>query len=186
MTVEPGARRALVDAAKELLPGRTPSSVTGRELAAAAGVNYGLLHHYFGGKDTVFREALLQLRAEFLDAHPEHDLPDLVLEANNPYLRAVGRSQIDYPNEIGPGDDFPLGEAIVASLRERVEAANPEWTAEEVDVEARGRALAMLCVQLGYGLYQEMLLDTAGVGDGQRAAVEQTLGRLYRELAARG
>lgn len=168
-------RDALVQAAKELLPDRAPSSVTGRELATRAGVNYGLIHHYFGGKEAVYREALLELRAEFLATHEAHDLPDLLSEPENPYLRAVGRAQIDYPNEVGPGEDFPIGDAMVASLRERLDD----------DVEAKARAIGMLCLQIGYSLYQPMLLDGFGVSDRERAEVERVLGRLYRELSAR-
>lgn len=179
------ARQALVRAAKELLPDRAPSSVTGRELATKAGVNYGLVHHYFGGKEAVFREALLELRTEFLESHVEHDLPNLVIEPENPYLRAIGRSQLDYPNELPLDGDFPIGDAMVVAVRERVAAANPTWTAAEIDVEARARALAMLCLQLGYGLYQEMALATVGVKRAQRASVEQALGRLYRAITAR-
>ena len=170
-------RDALVRAAKELLPDRAPSSVTGRELAKRAGVNYGLIHHYFGGKEAVFREALLELRVEFLATHEAHDLPDLLSEPENPYLRAVGRAQIDYPNEVGPGEDFPIGDAMVASLRERL--------ASDDDVEAKARAIAMLCLQIGYSLYQPMLLDGFGVTKRQRPEVERVLGRLYREVSAR-
>ena len=186
MSDQPPARHALVQAAKRLLPERAPSAVTGRELAAAAGVNYGLIHHYFGGKDAVFREALLELRAEFLSAHEAHDLPNLVIEPHNPYLRAVGRSQIDYPNEVGPVDDFPIGESMVAVVRTRVREANPSWTDAEVEVEARARVIAMLCMQLGYGLYREMLLATAAVSRSQQPSVEQALARIYREVTATG
>ena len=37
---------------------RSPRQVSGRELAQHAGVNYGLIHHYFGTKDNVFAEAV--------------------------------------------------------------------------------------------------------------------------------
>jgi AcrR family transcriptional regulator len=179
------ARRALLDAAKQLLPERVPSSVAGRELAALAGVNYGLIHHYFGSKDAVFREALEELRAEFLASHVEHSLPALIVESDNPYIRAIGRSQVDYPRELGAGDDFPIGAAVVTGLTERLRARHPDWTDTEVDVEAKARAIAMLGVQLGYSVYNAMLLDTVGVTRRQRASVEATLARLYAELSAR-
>ena len=51
-------RRALIDAAKSLMGMRSPRQVSGRELAQHAGVNYGLIHHYFGTKDNVFAEAV--------------------------------------------------------------------------------------------------------------------------------
>jgi AcrR family transcriptional regulator len=178
-------RDALVGAARELLPVRAPSSVTGRELAERAGVNYGLIHHYFGTKEAVFRDALLELRQEFLSTHPAHDLPELLIEPENPYVRAVGRSQLDYSDDPPWDLDFPIGDAMVDAVRERVRELHPTWTDEDLDVEARARALAMLCLQLGFGLYQEMALDTVGVALSQRTSVEQVLQGLYRELAAR-
>ena len=53
-------RRSLIDAAKSLMGMRSPRQVSGRELAQHAGVNYGLIHHYFGTKDNVFAEAVAE------------------------------------------------------------------------------------------------------------------------------
>ncbi len=40
---------------------QAPSSITGRQLASHADVNYGLIHHYFGTKYDVFRAAIDRL-----------------------------------------------------------------------------------------------------------------------------
>ena len=53
-------RRSLIDSAKTLMSMRSPRQVSGRELAQHAGVNYGLIHHYFGTKDNVFAEAVAE------------------------------------------------------------------------------------------------------------------------------
>ena len=53
-------RRSLIDSAKILMGMRSPRQVSGRELAQHAGVNYGLIHHYFGTKDNVFAEAVAE------------------------------------------------------------------------------------------------------------------------------
>ena len=53
-------RRALIDAAKALSAVRSPRQVSGRELAQRAGVNYGLIHYYFGTKDNVFAQAVAE------------------------------------------------------------------------------------------------------------------------------
>ena len=181
----PSARRALIAAAKELLPERVPSAVSGRELASLAGVNYGLIHHYFGSKDAVFREAFHELRDEFLAAHTQHELPKLVTEPDNPYVRAVGRSLVDYPGLMHEGDDFPIGAAMVTSVTDRLRAANPTWTDGEIETEAKARAIAMLGVQIAYGVYHALMLDMVGVTRRQRASVEAALERLYGDLSAR-
>ena len=51
-------RRSLIEAAVQLMGMRSPRQISGRELAKHAGVNYGLIHHYFGSKDAVFAEAV--------------------------------------------------------------------------------------------------------------------------------
>ncbi len=60
-------RERLLGAATLLLETRLETSVTGRELAAVAGVNYGLVSHYFGSKAAAFDEALSSLHRAFLD-----------------------------------------------------------------------------------------------------------------------
>ena len=47
-------RKSLIEAAVQLMAMRSPRQISGRELAKHAGVNYGLIHHYFGSKDAVF------------------------------------------------------------------------------------------------------------------------------------
>ena len=61
---------ALVAAAARLLGDDPPERISGRRLAAEAGVNYGLIHHYFGGKEAVLREGFNRL-AESYGAGPE-------------------------------------------------------------------------------------------------------------------
>lgn len=51
-------RKSLIDSAVQLMAMRSPRQISGRELAKHAGVNYGLIHHYFGSKDAVFAEAV--------------------------------------------------------------------------------------------------------------------------------
>src|SRR3954470_24611764 len=47
------AREAILDAATKLFSERSPSTVSLREIACVAGVNYGLIHHYFGTKEAL-------------------------------------------------------------------------------------------------------------------------------------
>ena len=43
---------------------KSPRHISGRELADRAGVNYGLIHHYFGTKDAVFAAAVAEATDE--------------------------------------------------------------------------------------------------------------------------
>jgi AcrR family transcriptional regulator len=49
-------RQALLDAAQRLIAERGPGNVTLREIAEAAGVNFGLVYQYLGTRDELLRE----------------------------------------------------------------------------------------------------------------------------------
>lgn len=57
----------LVDAAIELFGARGPDAVSLREVAAAAGVNYGLIHQYVGSKEDLLRLTLRRVSTESAD-----------------------------------------------------------------------------------------------------------------------
>lgn len=176
------ARRALIDAAKTLLPRRAPSTVRARELAEAAGVNYGLIHHYFGTKEEVFREALLELRDDFIAAQVRLDMPEM-LKSGDEYLMAVARSQVDFPSELGEVDEFPIGNAIVEGLEARLRVAAPNRESDEIRIEARARSVAMLSLQIGFAVYHDVLEAAAGVTDEERTSCHELVGDLYRQIA---
>jgi len=60
------SKMRLIDAATELLQERGASGISGRELARRAGVNYGLIHHYFGSKEAVFDETFITLHGRYV------------------------------------------------------------------------------------------------------------------------
>ena len=169
-------RAALLDAAMALLPERAPSTVAGRELADRAGVNYGFIHHYFGGKDHVLRAAMRRMREQFLQRHPDPSRLRLVT-SGDPYLRAIARSQIDDPGAFGPADDFPVGAGMLAGVKQRM---GPQASGAEV----KARVIALLSLQITYGAYQPMLFNASGTTPPEQAEVEAALCRIYDELAA--
>ena len=54
----------LIVAAADLVGEVGPRSMSVRALADRAGVNHGLVHHYFGGKDGLLRAAMMRLVEE--------------------------------------------------------------------------------------------------------------------------
>ena len=69
----PPAAVALLQAATELFSERSPTSVSLRQVAERAGVNYGLIHHYFGTKEALLSEvfrASSDKGVRLLDAAP--------------------------------------------------------------------------------------------------------------------
>ena len=55
------AEEKLIAAAADLLGEVGPRAMSVRMVAERAGVNHGLVHHYFGSKEGLMRAAMLQL-----------------------------------------------------------------------------------------------------------------------------
>jgi AcrR family transcriptional regulator len=171
-----GARAALVEAAAQLLTERAPTSITGRDIATRAGVNYGLLHHYFGGRDAALSAGIGWLRASFAADHGDGAILHFLGAEGHPYLKALVRSQVDYPSPVRPGDGFPIGRSIVATIAER------QGDGTAVSADSKARAIAAITMQVCYGVFGPALLDAVGVAGHERVAVERRLASLYDEL----
>lgn len=114
--LEPGGsvEDRLVAAAAELLAYKTPSAITGRELAARAGVNYGRIHTTFGSAADVCAAAVDFQAAELLRGYGADELPGFFsINAHQGFVRFLTRMSLapDY------GDDrrfFPFLERLFA------------------------------------------------------------------------
>lgn len=107
ITVEEKSSRTRVDtedrliaATAELLGEVGPRSLSVRAIAERAGVNHGLVHHYFGGKEALLQaamERLVRSHHEYaMEQSREQPLPaPLALIGDPTYLRAVVRTVLD-------------------------------------------------------------------------------------------
>ncbi len=171
-------RDALIEAAKRLLPDRAPSTIAGRDLAAEAGVNYGLVHHHFGGKDAALAAGLLALRDDFMAANGDVSALPLLTESD-PYLKALVRTNVDHPDLPAVGGEFPISAALVSAVAQRLAA---QGRGDSL-VEAKARAIAMTSIQLCYAVFGPVLLDATGVLHRERNEVQAALASLYDDLA---
>ncbi len=170
-------KEALIEAAKRLLPDRAPSTIAGRDLAAEAEVNYGLVHHYFGGKDVALRAGLRALRDDFAASHGDVTSMPL-LTASDPYLRALVRWYL-HDTELAEADgDFPLAAALVAAIGSRMDSSG-----DDARAEATARAIAMASLQLCFAVFGPVLLEATGVSRDERQTVEAALTVLYDSIA---
>lgn len=83
--LDPADRRAqILDVARELFAERSYAAVSTAELAAAAGVRRGLLHHYFGSKRQLYVEVVRDLMRNLaVPFEPADDIPvDQAVAAN--------------------------------------------------------------------------------------------------------
>lgn len=78
-------REQILRAARELFAKRGYARTTVRAVAAAAAVNQGLVHHYFGSKEQLYREALdlsvdpWEVLTKLLDDTPRDQLPEALV-----------------------------------------------------------------------------------------------------------
>ena len=71
MTKREATTEALIAATVELLGEKTAAEVTVKTIAARAGVNHGLVHHYFASKENLLAVAVRRSAVRLYDGQPE-------------------------------------------------------------------------------------------------------------------
>ena len=167
-------RRSLIDAAKQLMEMRSPRQVSGRELAQHAGVNYGLIHHYFGTKDNVFAEAV----AEATEAMAERWDRIGILPVNTTDEAASYRTfaKLEIDDSHSP----------IRTLMRRIVEHQAEVTGRSADdPEMRADIAIAAALQFGWGAFESdivaALQEYGGDLDDLRRRVADLSTRLLRD-----
>jgi AcrR family transcriptional regulator len=122
-------RSLLVAALVELLKTRSIDAISVRDVAAAAGVNHGLVHRYFGSKAGLVDAAVEQLSGEIHRGRPDRAAMSAATFAylrEHPELaRLTARACLDGPDELLARAAPPRArlEAIVAPIRKALKGA---------------------------------------------------------------
>jgi len=154
---------AILASARKLIAERGPSGVALRDIASDAGVNFGLLYHYFGTKEQLLNDVYAQAteNAAIRLAEVEHldeALAVLMTLGDGTTARLVAWAVLD---GIDPTELFGVSPAlaVLAKLvrRDAAAAGNPV-TADSARVFA---AMAMV-IALGWRLFGPMALTVAG------------------------
>jgi AcrR family transcriptional regulator len=167
--LQPASKEKLVVAAVSLLGIRLEAAVTGRELADHAGVNYGLVSHYFKSKSRVFDEALSRLHRAFLDdvlnsddAVVDPEFGQLfVLRRHRTFLRAWASRLLtgkDVP-------DFPLMGMERLAERTIAERAVPSHGNGSDSLETLSDCMAAIALLLGWTLLRPLPTASAEIAD---------------------
>ena len=134
--------QALVEAAIRLLDRRGAGDVSVRDIAAEARVNHGLVHHYFGSKEGLLREAVLRMSARVHREHPPGVSVSWSFDffRKNPALaRVLARVCLDGPRDLlalaAPPAEIRAGR--VAAIRRAVERAGLAGAIEPRILNAR-------------------------------------------------
>lgn len=156
----------LVAAAADLLGEVGPRAVTVRMIAERAGVNHGLIHHYFGGKSELLRTAMTRLIEEHRDFAKERSggraFPaPLALTEDQRYLRAVVRAVLDGENElatieIDTGYSVPRGALEHLTARRRL---------NEPDVETKALVAMGMALEMGWAALEPFIMAVTNISD---------------------
>ena len=164
--------RKLVAAATALFGARGPDAVSLREVAAAAGVNYGLIHQYVGTKDDLLELTLRHVSA----VNAEQFAADSVDEVLQRLVRRPGEIS-DYVRMLcwallqGREPGKLLGRSPALTQLE-------ELVGEPDEADQRVAIVATVALGFGWQLIGEML--AAGIGLDAAAATDDV-----RDLARR-
>lgn len=182
---------------------RGPDGVSLREIAAHAGLNYGLIHQYVGSKDELLRLVIAQststTAARFAQA-------DGVAEALELLQGPVGTDRPPYPRLLawailqgrdprelaGPSPALPK---LIAMLPAQGAADRPANPASDSDAEPasdpapdlaedpRLRAAAIAALTLGWSLFGTYVSYAAGLDDVAPAEAHAAVQSLARRIA---
>jgi TetR/AcrR family transcriptional regulator, repressor for neighboring sulfatase len=174
---EETSREALLRAATALFAERGPAAVSTREIAAAAGVNNGLIHRHFTTKDTLLREALARLAADIAAAEDTADTDgakllrflDATAERAS-YWKLLARCILDGKSPEELQGDFPTVRRIVGLL-EHLQAAG----AVDGTRDPRSLATLFIAMALGWFVFEPWLVQAVGVDDRDRGVLRREL-----------
>jgi TetR/AcrR family transcriptional regulator, repressor for neighboring sulfatase len=190
---------SLVSAAAELFAARGPDGVSLREIAARAGLNYGLIHQYVGSKDELLRLVIEQststTAARFAQAGGVGEALELLQgpvgadQPQYPRLLAWAILQGRDPRELaGPSPALPQ---LIAMLPEKGAGAGPaddldladDLTADDLADDPRLRAAAIAALTLGWSLFGSFVSHAAGLDDVAPAEAHAAVQSLARRIA---
>jgi AcrR family transcriptional regulator len=154
--------RRLVAAAATLFAEDGPDGVSLRQIAAKAGVNYGLIHQYVGTKDDllrlVFRSVSESAAGRFAEAGDLDAALDAFAGADpqpSQYVRMLAWALLQ-----GRDAEGLLGRSpALATLLARIDPA------PDTSTEARMRLASAVAMGLGWQLFGPFIANGVGLGD---------------------
>ncbi len=172
------ARDKLVAAAAELLGEVGPRATSVRMVADRAGVNHGLVHHYFSSKDGLLRAAMESL----VDAHETwareqsagSPIPaPLALLGDRGYLAAVVRCVLDDEMDLAR-TELDRGVSVPRATLDHLVARRGGTP------DARTKALVALgmAMEMGWAALEPFLFAVTDTSDDEATAVRDEARRL--------
>jgi AcrR family transcriptional regulator len=177
-------RRALLDAAQRLIAERGPSSVTLREIAEEAGVNFGLVYQYLGTREELLREVYQAVaKRSAVRLEPIDDLPDAITALMSIPGTSIARIMAwavlegDYPADVlGPS---PALEHIAKVIAGHATGGPPTVPTEE----DRLLAAFLLVTTMAWRLFKSIGLTSAGLDPAPDPTRDEKVTEWLQQLA---
>ncbi|MEL7158636.1 MAG: helix-turn-helix domain-containing protein [Actinomycetota bacterium] len=172
----------MLDAAADLLAERGPTATSVRDIATRAGVNHGQVHHYFGGKRELLRQAMAQLARNHFEAIKELSAgrslpPPLAVGDDQRYVTAALRCTIEGDMELARtevDEGVSVSHRVLDRMVERAGLEEPTFE-QKLDL-AEGTA-----TQLGWLAFEKFLFLVADVQPDEEDAIRDAfIERAYR------
>lgn len=180
------AEERLIAAAADLLGEVGPRAMSVRQIAERAGVNHGLVHHYFGGKDGLARAGMKRLVAEHMEwvrsqnAGRPYPAP-LGLAGDQRYLRAVVRCVLDGESELALTE---LAEGVSVP-RSAMEAVVAREGLASPDTDTRATVAAAMALEMGWAALEPFILAVTGTPADEADEVRDRVKQLRLSIGAR-
>jgi AcrR family transcriptional regulator len=159
--------QAICQATADLFAERGPASVSGRQIAERAGVNYGLIHRHFGNRKELQRVVMERLAADLAGAFSQGlsagRSPIDILAEYPTYWQALARAALDGEDLATLQEEHPVIEAILSLLRD----GSPEAEVSQADRMSIAIVAASLLGWAVFGPFLRSALEIEGVPDAE-------------------
>jgi AcrR family transcriptional regulator len=174
------ARQALLDAAIELLATHGPDGFSAREVAKAAGVNYGLIHYYFGSRNELLRQAIRREIDSWGASNPNIDdqaWTPLLLGVRPPERawRSLVHVALNWDRYAEIAGDFPL-------MRHRLQIHKDHFGEQVDETQLKAALVASTCLQMGWLAVSDWYLASVDASGDERTTIENFVIEVERSI----
>lgn len=155
---EAEGRAALLDAATEIVTETGSPNITVREVAARAGINHGLVHRYFGTKDTLIDSVIDEISTTVAKQIESGGGSTIVHgDAMGTLARLIGHAMIAGDDHFEDADrPHPVADVLIRRLRDETDLSEDA---------ARLAAAQIIALTLGWRLNESFLVSSCGLGE---------------------
>jgi len=167
------SRAQLIEATQRLLAERPPSAITGKQIAKAAGVHYGLIYHYFESKEALLAVAMREL-AEAYIAHHEATVdrskkfPPITFTGHERWWRAAANFSADGgASYTSLGWTYPL----VTHEIEQIRKHHPDVS----EFDAKLHVIREVCQNFGWLLFKGVLQTGLKLSEAEMQIIAESI-----------